>query len=692
MSGYPLLVGFVCAAVATVFIVVTMNKKQEGGDAESSSSSSNKSSRQEEKKGGDSYFHKMQQQQQQQSSGGKDEEEPSGASAAAASSSEFLVDAGAASDFKRGETKEVHVLHLDAPDAEDREEKAGSVLVTRSAARGEFSAVSGKCTHNAAALCHGGMIADTDRVRCPLHGACYSLVTGDIEDFPCSDALTSFPTLVRDGRVLVDVSQTAAGAGLKKGLGFPGSKRTMDMPGAASPSAPARTSNAPLVGKDQTVVVVGAGPAGLTCAEGLRQAGFAGKVVLVGKEAHAPIDRTKLSKLSPITADKASEVESYAASIALRDTDFLSSANVDFRPSTLATGIDRAGSRLLLGSSGEALDYDHLVLATGGDARVLPCPGHELEGIWPVREVEHARGVAAGFKGKNVVIVGTSFIGMEVAASSARHATSVTAVGMEKVPFERVLGPEVGAALQALHEKNGVKFRFERVVKEFRPSVDDAARVGSVVLDDDSVLPADLVVLGAGMIPVTKWALSGGDGATENNGFDVFRDQSICCEATLRVKKPASAAALPDNVWAVGDLARFPYFATKTDVRVEHYGAAMHMGRTAAKNIVATIAGSDPEPLHTVPFFWTGPCFGKTVRYAGHAFGWDEQLFEGDVMDLKFACFFTKGDLVTAVCTVGLEPLTATVAELIHYGRMCDVPTLKKALAKGDVMSFLKTL
>jgi len=503
------------------------------------------------------------------------------------------------SELKDGQMKEVPV-------------EESQILVVKD--KEEVYAFGAKCSHLGAPLKSG--VFCEGRVRCPWHGACFNAKTGDIEDYPCVDAIHAFPVQVKNDDVIISVPKQSL-------------KTWRRVPKMASPSK-----------EDKRVIaIVGAGPAGLVCAETLRQDGFTGRIVLIGKEKILPYDRTKLSKA----------MNSKPSQILLRTPEFYTENGIETILGVAVTEFDPKGKTLTM-SNGQTLDFDFGVLATGGDPRSLPVSGMTLGNIYQLRVPDESTAIINNVEGKKVVIVGTSFIGMEAAASIAKKAASVVAIGMEKVPFERVLGEQVGTSLQKLHEKNGIQFRMQRVVKEF---IGKDGNVAQVVLDNGEILEADICIVGAGIVPATKYV--------KPDTLEIARDGSIVADKTLKAA---------DGVYVIGDLARFP-FHTGELVRVEHYGFAMYQGSVAAHNIM----GKKTE-VHSVPFFWTTQ-YGKNIRYAGHALSWDEFMVDGDLENLNFVGYYVRKNEVLAAIAVGRDPVASAVAELMAAGKMPSADNLK---------------
>jgi len=296
------------------------------------------------------------------------------------------------------------------------------------------------------------------------------------------------------------------------------------------------------------------------------------------------------------------------------------------------------------------MKYDSALVCTGATPRTIPSPGADLANIFVLREPSDAKIINDNFEGKRVVIIGSSFIGMEVASCLAKKAKSIIVVGMETVPFERVLGPQIGAALQKFHEKNGVTFRMKRVVQEFR-GTDGVVR--SILLDNGECLDADICVVGAGVIPATKFV----------KGVTLERDQSIPCDRFLKAA---------EGLYAGGDIARYPYHLTGESVRIEHWGMAENHGRVAALNMI-----DKPTQVDNVPYFWTNQ-YGKNIRYCGHALQMDDTYVEGSLDDLNFLAIFSHKGVVLAAAGVARDQQVAAIADLLHAKKTPSMEDIKK--------------
>ncbi|MEB2313344.1 MAG: FAD-dependent oxidoreductase [Sorangiineae bacterium] len=442
----------------------------------------------------------------------------------------------------------------------------------------DLFAVGSTCTHYGGPLDEGLVVGHT--VRCPWHHAHFDLCTGA----PSAPALGRIPCFAveRDGeRVRVG--------------------KRLPLAAPAAVSGPGR------------VVIVGAGPAGNAAAETLRREGYAGAIMLLGAEATPPVDRPNLSK--DYLAGTAPE-----AWMQLRDADFYRAQAIEFRAGTPVASLDVAGRAVVL-ESGERVPFDALVLACGAEPVRLSIPGAER--ILSLRTLADSRAIVAqAVAGKRAVVLGASFIGLEVAASLRARGVEVDVVGLEKLPLERVLGAALGELVRSVHEEHGVRFHLGRSAK----SVDDRG----VTLDDGSAVAADFVVGGVGVRPRTQLA--------EAAGLEVAH--GVVVDATFQ--------AAP-GIYAVGDLARFPDERSGERVRIEHWVVAGRQGEAAARAILGKTAGP-----RAVPFFWSAH-YDLVVNYVGHAPSYDRVEIDGDLAKRDAAVHYFRGEQLLAVATVGRD-------------------------------------
>ena len=451
------------------------------------------------------------------------------------------------------------------------------------------SAVGGTCTHYSGPLGEGRVEGGV--VHCPWHHACFSLRTGEALRAP---ALNPVPRwgVVREGeRVRVTEKQA---------------------------TKPYRTREPAAAGGPGRIVVVGFGAAGASAVEWLLRQGWGGRIDVVDPDPAAPYDRPNLSK--DYLAGTAPEEW-----IPLRPAGWYEEHGVVVHR-TAARALDAAGRTVAL-ESGEALGYDALLLATGAAPIRLPLGPGDGRGadagptVLYLRSLADSRAiVGAAEQSKRAVVIGASFIGLEVAASLRTRRLEVDVVAPEAVPFQRVLGPELGEAIQRLHEEHGVRFHLGRTASR----IDEA----TVVLDDGSALPADMVVVGVGVRPVLELAQAAG----------LALDRGVVVDERLRTSAP--------GIWAAGDIARYPDAETGERIRVEHWVVAERQGAAAAADMIGR-----GDAFRPIPFFWTQH-YDVPVNYVGHAEAWDEAAVEGDPAARDCAVAYRKDGRTLAVATI----------------------------------------
>ena len=389
----------------------------------------------------------------------------------------------------------------------------------------------------------------------------------------------------------------------------------------------------------------------------LRDLGYKGKISIVSNEAALPFDRTKLSKALIPDPEK----------LLLRPQEWYKEADVDLVSDTV-TNVDFS-KKAVTTQSGKSLSYSKLVLATGGTAKRLPLPGFkELGKILLLRTVTDVQAIlgAVGDKGKKIVVVGSSFIGMEVANALAKE-NSVSVIGMESAPLERVMGAEVGAIFQKTLEKNGVKFHMSASVDSAVPSASDAKTVEGVKLKDGTVLEADLVILGVGVAPTTEYL-------KDNSKVTLEKDGSIKTDETFAVHGL-------NDVYAIGDIATYPYHGPGGNgslTRIEHWNVAQNAGKAVAAEIV----GKKAKPF--IPIFWSA--LGSQLRYCGNTpNGWDDLVLKGEPENGKFAAYYANGDTIVAVASMMMDPIMSQCAELMRRGKMPGKKDIQNGVSPLEV-------
>jgi NADPH-dependent 2,4-dienoyl-CoA reductase/sulfur reductase-like enzyme/nitrite reductase/ring-hydroxylating ferredoxin subunit len=464
-----------------------------------------------------------------------------------------------------------------------------AVLVAR---RGdELFAIGATCTHYGGPLAKGLMVDCT--VRCPWHHARFDLRTGEAIAAPALNNVTCYK-LDRRGQQLFVTGKID------------------EKPVRKPRSSPA------------SVVIVGAGAAGGAAAEMLRRESYEGPVTLIGADEFLPYDRPNLSK--DYLAGAAPEEW-----IPLRSADFYREQKIDTITSTSVTAIDPKAKQVTL-SDGRSLDYGALLLATGATPVRLSIPGHDLPHVCYLRTLADSRRIIEKAKSaKRAVVIGASFIGLEVAWSLRERKLQVAVVGRDSVPLEKALGRELGGLVREAHEANGVQFHLGRT-----PS---AIEDRFVQLDDATKLDCDLVVVGIGVRPNIAIAEQAG----------IATDNGVLVDEFLETNMP--------GIFAAGDIARWPD-PRAGRIRVEHWVVAQRHGQTAGRNILGA-----REPFILPPFFWSNH-FDLHIHYVGYGSGTDQTIVSGNLEKKEASVLFRNRDKLAAVASIGrdLENLKAEVA------------------------------
>lgn len=436
----------------------------------------------------------------------------------------------------------------------------------------------GRCSH------YGGPLGDglcvNGQIRCPWHHAAFDVRTGEAVGAPALNPIAVYETTEQDDRILVTGTKDA--------------------------SAPERTPPSP----PESVVILGAGAAGAAAAEVLRRHGYTDPVTMIGTE--PPVDRPNLSK--DYLAGTAPEEW-----IPLRSPQFYADAGIELITVDTVTSVD-PNTRSLHLESGSQLSYGALLIAPGAEPRRLSLPGADLPHVHYLRSLEDSRAIIATLaEAKRAVIVGAGFIGLEVAASLRHREIGVTVVAREKNPLANVIGETLGSYVADLHRKHGVEFRLGRGVAEIGES--------EVSLDDGTTVPADLVVVGIGVVPRT--------GLAEAAGLAVH--DGILVNDYLQTSDT--------HIWAAGDVARYPG-PGGVPIRVEHWVLAERQGQIAARNML----GHD-VPFAEPPFFWSQH-YDVPINVTGHPAGFDEEVVVGDPYQRDVLVGYRRQGVITAVASI----------------------------------------
>jgi apoptosis-inducing factor 3 len=436
-----------------------------------------------------------------------------------------------------------------------------AVLLARSGSK--VFAIGAKCTHYGGPLAEGLMVGDT--VRCPWHHACFSLRTGEALHAPAFSPVTCWPIEQRDGRIFVRSKAEPPASGRK-------------LYSATGEGAPKR------------IVIVGGGAAGFAAAENLRRQGYGGSIVMVSSDNTAPVDRPNLSK--DYLAGNAPEDW-----VPLQPDSFYREKDIDLRLGTTAASIDVANGEVVLSDS-STLSYDRMLLATGAEPVRLSIPGADQPHVRTLRSLADCRAIIARAQtASRAVVLGASFIGLEVAAALRARGIDVHVVAPETRPMERVLGSQLGDVVRAMHEQHGVTFHLG--------STAVAIEGQRVALKSGGLIEADLVVAGIGVRPRVELA--------EKAGLAI--DRGVLVDAYLETSTA--------GIFAAGDIARWPDPRSANRIRVEHWVVAEREGQTAARNMLGA-----REKFTAVPFFWSQH-YDVAISYVGHAESWDDVSIEG---------------------------------------------------------------
>ncbi len=458
------------------------------------------------------------------------------------------------------------------------------------------SAVGATCPHAGAPLSQG--VLHDGRIICPWHKAAFRARSGDLLEPPAVDPLARYEARVEGGRVWVSTPANP--------------------PEAVEPGADGRC-----------FVIVGGGAAGAVAAQTLRQAGFGGRLLMLDQENRVPYDRTLLSKyfLSGEEGAEKSPLQSQA---------FYRQHRIERRTAQVVRVDPQAHD--VICSDGTPIHYDAALLATGGAPVPPSLPGADSPNVFLLRTRGDADAILArAEQSERAVVLGASFIGMEVAASLRERGLDVTVIGQEAAPFEKQLGAEIGSVFTRLHQGHGVVFRLGQKISRIE--------AGQVVLETGEKVPADLVIIGFGVKPSTGYL----DGVTLNE------DGGVPVDANLR--------AAPD-LFAAGDIACFPLRGDSGRIRVEHWRVAEQQGRVAALNMLGQSVRYD-----AVPVFWTIQ-YLKRLDYVGHAKEWDDVVVHGDLLKPEFIAYYVKEGHVVAA--VGLDRDRDTAALIALFTRQRD--------------------
>ena len=467
------------------------------------------------------------------------------------------------------------------------------ILLVRS--HDEFFAVGARCTHYGGPLARGLIVGE--EVRCPLHHACFSLRTGEPLRPPAFDAIPCWRVERVGDRVFIREKLPSA---------------------AASRQSKPAARTAP-----SSVVIVGGGAAGLAAADTLRREGYEGSLTLISADESAPYDRPNLSK--DYLAGEAGDDW-----IPLRSAEYYKEHAIDLVLRSRVTKLDTSARRVEV-EGAKTYEFDRLLLATGADPVRLNLPGSSESMVRYLRTYADSRAIIAQLaSAKRVVVVGGSFIGLEVAAALRTRGVAVEVVSLQKLPLDHVFGSELGNFVRTLHETNGVTFHLEDTVARIdAPGEPTGQR--RVVLRSGKTLDADFLVLGVGVTPSVALAEQAG----------LKTDKGVLVDEYLETSIP--------GIFAAGDIARWPDVHSGERIRVEHWVVAERQGQAAAWNMLG-----QRKPFDAVPFFWTQQ-YDVSIKYVGHAQKWDNVRIEGRLDDKDCVITFSRAGLPLAVASISRD-------------------------------------
>ncbi len=462
-------------------------------------------------------------------------------------------------------------------------------------------AVGAKCTHYSAPLDQGLLVGET--LRCPWHHACFDLHNGAASHAPALNDLPSYDVAVENNRVRV-LRRRDHGQLKKRSLTTRGSRLPDRVIFEPHPAA-----------GPESVVIIGAGAAGNACAEMLRREAYRGPIIMIDPDSDAPYDRPNLSK--DYLAGNAPEEW-----LPLHPREFYDDQHIEILSGVEAVSLDPK-SRTIQLSDGSSRRYGCLLVATGATPIRLSIPG--AEHILYMRTLRDCRNIIERAKpGQKAVVIGASFIGLEVAASLITRGLKVDVVAPESLPLERVLGKELGTLIRKVHEDKGVTFHLGLSAS--------AIHEDSVELSDWSRISADLVIAGIGVRPNVKIAEDAGLTITNGIAVNEFLETSA------------------QGIFAAGDVARYPDAYSETRIRVEHWVVAERQGQVAARNMLG-----HRDRFDDIPFFWSAHNDVVQMGYTGDVDRWDATVVDGDVENMDCAVSYMAQGKRRAMATINRD-------------------------------------
>ncbi len=482
------------------------------------------------------------------------------------------------------------------------------------------------CPHYGAPLETG--IISGKKVMCPWHHARFDVQDGELSDPPALDGLTAYKLEIRDKDVVLFPDETIE----KKQAGKSAGKEK----------------------DERTFLIIGGGAAGNAAMRRLRYLGFEGHLQMVSADKRAPYDRTNLSK----DFLKGEMEEDW---LPLDDADYFKDNDIDLNLEKQVAAINFRDRQVEL-SDKTRLNYDKLLLASGGRPKTIDVPGKDLKNVFTLRTVEDAENILnKAKKAKCIALIGASFICMEIAESLNNDDREIHIIAPESVPFEVVMGRELGQFILEKEKDEGIRFHLKNTVAEFKGN----GSLETVALKNGDSIQADMAVIGIGVEPVTDFI----------NDLEKQDDGSLKTDACLQVT---------DDVFAAGDIATFPYWKTDSLIRIEHWRVAQQMGTIAAHNML-----DDKKKVDIIPFFWTNLA-GLPIRYVGYAKDWDETIIRDRISKDGFIIYYIKNNRVQAALGVNRDIRMDAIEELMKAGKMPGPDILKdESFTVNELMNLL---
>lgn len=512
------------------------------------------------------------------------------------------------------------------------------ILITRD--DDEFHAFDGKCPHAGADL--GTGLRCGNRVICPWHHGTFDSRDGSLLEPVATEGLTQYEFIDNGDSLTVNTA--------------------------------AKVDNTIDTNKlvETHTVIVGGGAAGFMTAHHLRNTGYGGKITIISADDKAPYNRTLLSKA--FLAGNMAEDK-----LLLGGTDWEKKQNIELRLNqtvsevlpnerTLIINNSKDSSKSHNQNNSERLTADYLVVATGASPIVPPIKGADLDGVYTLRSMDDAKVIKAAIENKNVVIVGTGFIGMEVASALAQAGTSksITIIGQNQRVMGNIISETVSNALIKLHEDNGIKFVLDATVQEIISAEnkdDQTSQVSGIILANGEQLDADIVILGTGVLP-----------RTELLGKEINPRDGVLVDSHLQLR---------DGVYALGDIAKAD--GQMGQLRIEHWRVALQHGLVTAAAILKDNSVHSLD--ERVPFFWTMQ-YGKSLRYSGHAKTPDHNILIGSPDTLNYIEYYFDNEednsRATAASTLGHDKELIAFGELLRLGH---APTRAQINAGFDIIA-----